>query len=75
MCLSRERLLVDARTVVYLNIAVEEKRSELRGERARIGRVGNITLGPTTIPIVAEPIARGKFLFLRCVSATLFRLC
>lgn len=43
--LSRERFLVDARTVVYLNIAIEEKRRKnFAASVPRIGRVGNITL-------------------------------
>lgn len=43
--LSRECFLVDARTVVYLNIAIEEKRSKnFAASVPRISRVGNITL-------------------------------
>lgn len=62
--LSRERFLLDARTVVYLNIAIEEKRSKnFAASVPRIGRVGNITLEQARFLSAANRLHGQNFYF------------
>lgn len=60
--LSRERFLVDARTVVYLNIAIEEKRRK-NFAASVVSAAWETLLSSKRDSYLREPIARAKFLF------------
>lgn len=52
--LSRGRFIVDARTVVYLNIATEEKTSKLAARVLLSAAWETLLSRPSTIPIIAK---------------------